>query len=90
MKKVLFNRHMTLNSQLNELNVKSRRRPAILNLIELIFFMVYSYLKLHILFDSNDIAIWSGFLDITHFTKIMALGRHDLFSVLIMPNFKII
>ena len=34
--------------------------------------MVYPYRKLHILFYSNGLAIWSGFPDITHITKIMA------------------
>ena len=34
--------------------------------------MVYQYLKLHILFNSNGPAIWSGFPYITHITKIMA------------------
>ena len=43
-----------------------------LNLIKLIFFMVYPYLKLHILFNSNGLASWSGFPDITHIKKIMA------------------
>ena len=45
---------------------------------------LYPYLKLHILFNSNDLAIWSGFPDITHIKKIMAdyrplfFGYHDL------------
>ena len=34
--------------------------------------MVYPYLKLHILFNSNGLAIWSGFPDITQIKKIMA------------------
>ena len=34
--------------------------------------MVHPYLKLHILLDSNGLAMWSGFPDITHITKIMA------------------
>ena len=50
----------------------SGRRSAILNLIKLKFFMVYPYRELHILFYSNGLAIWSGFPDITHITKIMA------------------
>ena len=56
--------------------------------------MVYPYLKLHILFKSNCIAIWSGFPDIMHIKKIMAIighfGRHDLVSVRILPNFELI
>ena len=54
--------------------------------------MVYPYLKLHILFNSNGLAIWSGFPDITHSKKIMAdnLGRHDLISVRILPSFELI
>ena len=32
----------------------------------------FPYLKLHILFNSNDVAIWSGCPDITHNKKIMA------------------
>ena len=53
--------------------------------------MVYPYLKLHILFDINGPAIWSGFPDITYIKKIMAdnLGRHDLVSVRILPNFEL-
>ena len=38
---------------------------AILNLIKFNFFMVYPYLKLHILFNGNGLAIWSSFPDIT-------------------------
>ena len=62
------------------------------NLIKLKFFMVYPYLKLHILFNSNGQAIRSGFLDIMHIKKIMAdnLGRLDLVSVRILPNFELI
>ena len=56
--------------------------------------MVYHYLKLHILLNSNSLAILSGFPDITHITKIMAhnghFGRHDLFFVLILPNIELI
>ena len=57
--------------------------------------MVYHYLKRHILFNSNGLAIWSGFPDITHVKKIMAnlighFGRHDLVSVRILPYFKLI
>ena len=44
-------------------------RSAILNLIKLNFFIVYPYLKVHVLFNSNGLAIWSGFLDITHIQK---------------------
>ena len=55
--------------------IRIRRRSAILNLIKLKFFMVYPYLKLHILFNSNAVAIWSGFPDITHIKKIMADNR---------------
>ena len=43
------------------LTIGSGRRSAILNFIMLKFFMVYSYLELHILFYSNGLAIWSGF-----------------------------
>ena len=31
--------------------------------------MAYPYLKLHILFNSNGLAIWSGFPDIAHIRK---------------------
>ena len=34
--------------------------------------MVYPYPKLHILFNSDGLAIWSGFPDIMHIKKIMA------------------
>ena len=51
----------------------SGSRSAILNLMKLIFFIVYPYLKLHILFNSNGLAVWFGFPHITHtcITKIM-------------------
>ena len=56
--------------------------------------MVYPYLKLHNLFHSNGLAIWSGFPDITHIKQIMAdnrhFGRHDLVSVQNLPNFELI
>ena len=55
------------------IEVKSGRRSAILNLIKLKFFMVYPYLKLHILFYSKGLAIWFGFPDIMHITKKMAV-----------------
>ena len=55
------------------IEVKSGSRSVILNLIKLIFFMVYPYLKLHILFDGNGLTIWSGFPDITHIKKKMAV-----------------
>ena len=36
------------------------------------FFIVYdTYLKLHILFNGDGVAIWSSFPDITHVKKIM-------------------
>ena len=57
------------------LSIRICRRSAILNLIKLKFFMVYPYLKLHILFNSNGLAIWSGFPDITHNKKIMSGNR---------------
>ena len=57
------------------LSIRIRRRSAILNLIKLKFFMVYPYLKLHILFNSNGVALWSGFPDIKHIKKIMADNR---------------
>ena len=37
--------------------------------------MVYPYLKLHNLFYSNGLAIWTGFPDITHIKKIMVDNR---------------
>ena len=43
---------------------------ALLNMIKLKFFMVYPYLKLHILFNSYGLAIWPGSPDITHINKI--------------------
>ena len=56
--------------------------------------MVYPHLKLYILFNSNGLAIWSDFPDIMHIEKLMAImshfGRHDLVSVLNLPNFELI
>ena len=56
--------------------------------------MGYPYLKLHILCNSNGLAIWSGFPDITHSKKLWPIighfGRHDLISVRILPNFEFI
>ena len=69
-------RKMLSESRYREnLSIRIRRRSAILNLIKLKFVMVYPYLKLHILFDSNGLAIWSGFPDVTHNKKIMADNR---------------
>ena len=56
--------------------------------------MVYLYLKLHILFYCNGLAIWSGFPDITHKKKKIA----DIQSFQspwpsfcpILPNFELI
>ena len=50
--------------------------------------MVYPYLKLHILYNGNGLAIWSGFPDITHIRK--NNSRHDLVSVRILPIFELI
>ena len=72
-----------------KLSIRIGRRWAILNLTKLIFFMVYPYLKLHILFNSNGLAIWSGFPDITHI-KNSGLCCHDLVSVRILPNFELV
>ena len=47
-------------------------RSAIFILIKLKIFMVYPYLKLLILLNSNGLAIWSGFPDIMHIKKMMA------------------
>ena len=58
-------------SESKKLTNRIHRRSAILNLIKLNFFMVYSYLKLNILFNSKGLAIWSGFSDNTHIKKIM-------------------
>ena len=52
------------------------------------FFMLYPYWEMYILFYSNGLAIRSDFPDITHLKKI--IGRHDLVSVRILPNFKLI
>ena len=53
--------------------------------------MVNPYLKLHILFNSNGLAIWSSFPDIMHIKKMIGhFGRHDLISVRILPNFELI
>ena len=57
--------------------------------------MVYPYLKLHILFYSNGLAIWSGFPDIMHLKKKQWLifghfGHLDLVSVRIFQNFQLI
>ena len=51
---------------IKHIKVKSDHRSAILNLIKLTFFTVYSYLKPHILFNSNGLAIWQGFSVITY------------------------
>ena len=51
------------------LQIRIDCRSAILNLIQLNFFMVYPDLKLNILFDSKGLAIWSGFAEITHIKK---------------------
>ena len=44
--------------------------------------------------NSNSLAIWPAFLDITHIKKLIAdnrpFSRHDLVSVRIMPNFELI
>ena len=61
--------------QRENLSIRIHRRSAILNLIKLKFFMGYPYLKLHILFNSNGLVIWSGFPDIAHNKKIMADNR---------------
>ena len=45
--------------------------------------MVYPYLKLHILFNGNGLAIWSSFPDISHIKK-------KKNSVGILPNFELI
>ena len=55
------------------IEVRSGRSLAILNLIKLNFFMVYPDLKLHIFLNNIGLAMWSGFPDITDFTKIMAV-----------------
>ena len=66
---------LSKSRQRENLSIGSGRMLAILNLIKLKFFMVYPYLKMHILFYSNGLAIWSGFSGITHITKIMADNR---------------
>ena len=57
------------------LPIRSVCRSAILNLIKLNFFMVYPNMKLNILFNSNGLAILSGFPDITHIKNIMVDNR---------------
>ena len=56
--------------------------------------MVYPHPKLHFLFDSNGLAIWPNFPDITLFKKIMQIiyhfGCHNLVSTWILPNFELI
>ena len=55
--------------------------------------MVYPYLKLHILFYGNGLAIWSGFPDNTPNKKRADIGpfcHRDLDSVPILSNFKLI
>ena len=47
----------------------------ILNLIELTFSRAYLSLKLHILFSSNDMAIWLGLLGIRHIKSIIVDSR---------------
>ena len=47
-------------------NVNDGLKSAILNLIELEFFMAYTSLKPHILLYSNGPAIWHGLPDIRH------------------------
>ena len=69
------------------LSIGSGRRSAFFNLIKLKFVMVYPYLKLHILFNSNGLATLFGF---PHNTKIIGhFGRYDLVSVRFLPNFEL-
>ena len=49
--------------------------------------MAYPYLKPHILFDSNGLAIWSDVPATTHIKKIIAVY---LPSVQILPSFELI
>ena len=56
----------------------TRQSPtAIIEIVSRIFefdqvtFFIYPYMKLHILFNRNVLAIWSGFPDISHTKKIM-------------------
>ena len=73
------------------IKVKSGRRSAILNLTKFKFFMVCPYRNQHILFDSNVLAIWLGFPDITDIRKRwQIIGCHDLVSVRILPYFELI
>ena len=72
---VIHKKMLSESRQRENLSIRSGRRSAILNLIKLKFFMVYPYLKLHILVDSNGLAIWSGSPDISHITKIEANNR---------------
>ena len=80
-------------SVIKHIKVEIGRRSANLNLIKLTFFMVYPHLKPRILLNSNGLSgkvfqllrilkkLWPI---ISHF------ARHDLVSVLILPNFKLI
>ena len=78
-----------VNEKIYRSEVAAGRLFCYLNKLQ--FFMVYPYLKLHILFYSNVLAIWSGFLEITHITKKMVyFGRHDLVSVRVLPKFELI
>ena len=52
-----------------------------MNLITLTIFTVYPYLKPHILFDSNGLAIWQGFPVITYIQ--VKSGRRSAISNLI-------
>ena len=60
---------LSVSRSQENLQIRIGCRSAILNLIQLNFFMVYPDLKLNILFDSKGLAIWSGFAEITHIKK---------------------
>ena len=61
------------------------KRLAILNLIRLKTFAVYSHLKPHIMFNTNGLAMWHGFPVIMHIK--VKTGRRSAILKLIMLNF---
>ena len=60
------------------IKVNDGRKLVILNLIEFSFFRAYPYLKPHIVFYSNDLAIWHGLPDISNnkINKVILAGRY--------------
>ena len=66
---------------IKHIEIKSGRRSAILHLIKLNFFTVYPYMKPHILLNSNGLAIWQGFPDITYYQKYIIQSVLCIFGI---------